>query len=165
MTRHSRTCKFSGVSRNGIDHAGSATHQVRGVEPLKYRLMLVCWFMLRPEDDAPLRDPVDELEGEATDVIVCRRCTLDLAFASDRFPGGRTLHVNPAGYLHEIITVHEARHLVVTGQPTAEATWFVGYTWDIAVCAGCGAHVGWLFEGARSPPRFYGLRTAAIAIS
>jgi cereblon len=104
-------------------------------------------------------DSVDEASVPA---LRCRGCGMPLADPGDLFPSSRSLQVNPHGYLHEIVTVSEARNLVGAGQPSTEATWFAGYAWDIVCCVGCRAHVGWRFEGAGPPPVFYGLRLAAI---
>ncbi len=114
-------------------------------------------------DDAPDRSTDSrDAATEEEEALRCRRCGVDFASPSDVFPGSRSLHVNPGGWLHEIVTVVAARNLAVLGQPTVQDTWFPGYAWDIASCAGCGAHIGWRFEGARSPPSFWGLRTACI---
>jgi len=45
------------------------------------------------------------------------------------------------------------------GIATDEYTWFSGYKWQLAVCAGCGEHLGWLFRGESG---FYGLITALL---
>lgn len=47
------------------------------------------------------------------------------------------------GYMHDIVTVARATNTELTGAPSAEFSWFPGYTWTIAVCASCMAHVGW----------------------
>ncbi|WP_309894379.1 hypothetical protein [Archangium sp.] len=31
--------------------------------------------------------------------------------------------------------------------PSAEASWFPGFVWEIALCAACGTHLGWCFHG------------------
>lgn len=35
-------------------------------------------------------------------------------------------------------------------------TWFPGRAWRIALCRGCGVHLGWSFEKEAMPP-FFGL--------
>lgn len=47
------------------------------------------------------------------------------------------------GYMHDIVTVSRTTSTELTGAPSAEYSWFPGYTWTIAVCASCMAHVGW----------------------
>lgn len=64
------------------------------------------------------------------------------------------------GYMHDIVTVSRATNTELTGAPSAEYSWFPGYTWTIAVCASCMAHVGWRFDAMRRnlrPQQFFGL--------
>ena len=76
----------------------------------------------------------DEL-GER--VIRCRTCDRLIAREDDVFgmaPAGPVaLHVNPHGFLHEVLTVREATGLALVGDPTDEDTWFPGYAWTIAL--------------------------------
>jgi hypothetical protein len=71
---------------------------------------------------------------------------------------------NPFGQMRVILTLREARAIVLAGDPTTDFTWFEGYAWRIAYCAGCQEHLGWLFEtiAAGVPPRFYGLLKDAL---
>ena len=74
-------------------------------------------------------------------------------------------YINPFGYLHEVITVLEAQQLVVIGTPSTLNSWFAGYAWRMAFCAGCGAHLGWRFSTVApggEPPEFWGLSGAAL---
>ena len=32
----------------------------------------------------------------------------------------------------------------------AEHTWFAGFRWQVALCDGCGGHVGWWYLGDSS---------------
>jgi hypothetical protein len=34
------------------------------------------------------------------------------------------------------------------GEASAYWTWFPGFAWQVAVCGGCGEHIGWGFAGA-----------------
>ena len=36
------------------------------------------------------------------------------------------------------------------GPFSAEFTWFAGQRWQIGVCAACGQHLGWHFDGERN---------------
>jgi cereblon len=81
-------------------------------------------------------------------------------------PSGTSgVYVNPHGYLHEVVTVRRAKNVLVSGPPTTEFTWYAGYAWEIAWCARCRNHVGWMFTAVAGgdPPRFFGLRRDAIA--
>ncbi|KAH9638896.1 hypothetical protein HF086_012849 [Spodoptera exigua] len=62
--------------------------------------------------------------------------------------------------MHDILTVSEACNVETNGAPSAEYSWFPGYTWTVALCANCMVHVGWRFEALKRslrPAQFYGL--------
>ena len=61
---------------------------------------------------------------------------------------------NPAGVVFRVLCFKEAPGADASGQATTEFTWFDGYAWRIAFCAGCGTHLGWLFDGTSV---FFGL--------
>lgn len=63
---------------------------------------------------------------------------------------------NPAGLMFEIGCFSAAPGCVVAGEPSDQFSWFPGYAWRYAHCAGCGAHLGWCFESG-SGGRFFGL--------
>jgi hypothetical protein len=67
---------------------------------------------------------------------------------------------NPHGLTFDIGCFRDAPGCTVTGQPTAEHTWFPGYRWDIALCAQCHTHLGWRFESPADG--FYGLILARL---
>lgn len=71
--------------------------------------------------------------------------------------GGAHQHTfrNPAGYSWTIRCFRDAGGCTSAGPFTAEATWFAGYQWCLALCATCGCHLGWWFVG--SGPSFVGL--------
>lgn len=88
----------------------------------------------------------------------CRVCGAPITSPDERIPiAGSPIHrrVNPAGIEFEFGCFAEAPGAAVTGEPTAEFSWFAGYVWSYALCRRCGVHLGWLFEGATL--RFYGL--------
>ena len=53
---------------------------------------------------------------------------------------------NPAGIAYHIGCFGEAIGCVVTGPDSVEASWFSGFAWRRAFCAGCRAHLGWSFR-------------------
>jgi hypothetical protein len=61
----------------------------------------------------------------------------------------RHTHVftNPHGITYRIGCFGEAPGVVRHGPPTRYWSWFPGYRWQIALCAGCGLHLGWSFVG------------------
>jgi hypothetical protein len=53
---------------------------------------------------------------------------------------------NPSGLVFHIGCFREAPGCGVVGEPSDDYPWFPGYLWQIAVCRGCRAHLGWLFQ-------------------
>ena len=49
--------------------------------------------------------------------------------------------VNSHGYVHDMITLHRATNTSCEGEPETEHSWFPGYAWTIAYCAGCANHL------------------------
>ena len=73
--------------------------------------------------------------------------------------GGDHEHVffNPAGHVFRVVCFRDAPGAVAVGSPTDAFTWFKGFDWRVALCKGCGAHVGWMYEGIGPPAVFFGL--------
>lgn len=69
---------------------------------------------------------------------------------------GSNIHskINPAGFAYQFECYSSAPGCVVTGEPSAEHSWFSGYLWQMASCKKCFEHLGWFFKG---DTRFYGL--------
>lgn len=111
--------------------------------------------------DAGLID-LDTRQGERSDGVAyyCARCGTfmtrpSLAIRMD----GEHEHalVNPAGMAFQVACFRDAPGAVAVGNATSQFTWFSGYDWRIALCTGCDAHVGWMYEGSGSPAVFFGL--------
>jgi hypothetical protein len=64
---------------------------------------------------------------------------------------------NPAGIVFTVLCFREAIGAASVGRASDVFTWFKGYAWRIAVCAACGQHLGWRYEGEALPPVFFGL--------
>ena len=62
---------------------------------------------------------------------------------------------NPAGIVYTIGCFSSAKGCFNMGEPTAEFTWFPGYTWCYSVCSKCNTHMGWFYQSGDST--FYGL--------
>ena len=69
---------------------------------------------------------------------------------------------NPHGFLfHAPACFAVAPGCDVISDATAEYSWFPGYAWQVAVCRGCGTHLGWLFRSTDS--RFHALIVDRLA--
>jgi hypothetical protein len=91
---------------------------------------------------------------------VCRRAITRLNARISK--NGKHIHVffNPHGIVFEIGCFSSAFGCAHVGRATTEFTWFPGYAWRIAVCAGCSAHLGWHYQGEGGG--FYGLILANL---
>lgn len=79
----------------------------------------------------------------------CRRCGYRITREEDRmeFLGGHQhTRTNPHGITFHFGSFGAAEGCRVTGEPVAAFTWFAGFYWRIALCGGCGVHLGWKFE-------------------
>ena len=97
------------------------------------------------------------LEEEGARPLICAECrefVTDRRLAMEVEGGHRHRCTNPAGVTFEIGCFAEAPGAVALGTPTLEHTWFEGCAWSFALCARCGAHLGWYFSGRDD---FFGL--------
>lgn len=82
--------------------------------------------------------------------------------------GPMAAYVNPGGYVHDTLTVTEAKGLKKQGTASTENSWFPGYKWTILNCRTCQTHKGWCFEATKKnllPARFYGLTRAGLVLT
>lgn len=99
----------------------------------------------------------DRRTDEAARAIRCAACGKAITISAERIDhAGAYEHTrfNPGGFVFRFGCFRQAPGCAVAGEPTGEATWFSGYQWSYAFCAGCGTHLGWRFEG---PDGFFGL--------
>ncbi|OQV25685.1 putative Protein cereblon [Hypsibius exemplaris] len=102
----------------------------------------------------------------------CAVCGIGLAVKEDGICMNRgdltAAYINPGGVTQEIFTMRKVSNISVFGAPTAEYTWFPGYTWRHLRCRGCHGHVGWKYESESPelvPKFFYGLRRGDVVPS
>ena len=82
--------------------------------------------------------------------LFCAACRHPITHQEERIQvnGGHAHRcTNPAGHTFEIGCFHEAGGCIAVGEATEAHTWFDGYAWRIARCAGCEHHLGWRFHG------------------
>jgi cereblon len=56
-------------------------------------------------------------------------------------------YVNEYGVVHQTMTLRQVDgNVVCAGRPETRDSWFPGYSWQIAHCSICSAHLGWKFR-------------------
>ena len=83
--------------------------------------------------------------------IFCAHCHHLITTPDEKISvGGAHTHTftNPHGITYEIGCFRHASGCAQVGESTAQWTWFAGYRWQVAVCAGCQTHVGWSYRSA-----------------
>jgi len=109
-----------------------------------------------PKEAAPERESERAVDQER--VVRCRRCDGTVARSTDAIAvDGKHLHrfVNPSGVEFDVRCFGDARGCSPSGDASTFFSWFPGHAWRVVVCARCGVHLGWRFEGAGSV--FHGL--------
>ncbi|XP_063537664.1 protein cereblon-like [Cydia strobilella] len=95
--------------------------------------------------------------------LCCGNCGAELSRRSHMFAmssdGVHANYTNYGGFMHDVVTVRAA-HGTLLGPPSAEYSWFPGYTWCVAQCSACGTHMGWRFDAMKRqlrPAQFFAL--------
>ena len=116
-------------------------------------------------------------EKSESSCIKCKNCGSKLAKMKDLFtvPGAEGTsgaYVNEHGCIHQTTTVETVfnENVFCYGGEETKDSWFPGYSWTIACCSTCVAHLGWHFKfvagGASSinkgPHAFWGLSESSI---
>ncbi len=107
----------------------------------------------RSQEETAARDP------DAAEPIRCRSCRRVITHLHEgiRIQGAHAhTFANPHGIVFRIGCFRSAPGCGYLGSPTAEFTWFTGFTWRAALCARCRVNVGWLFASPGGE-RFHGL--------
>ena len=68
--------------------------------------------------------------------------------------------VDPAGFDYRIGCFNAAPGCAHIGHTESAFSWFPGWTWQVAVCGQCRAHLGWVYRNAGE--QFHGLILAAL---
>lgn len=96
-------------------------------------------------------------QGDSGERLCCHLCRHGITDRESALAvNGRQVHVrtNPAGVTFEFGCYDQAPGCSAVGTPTTGHSWFPGYAWQLAVCGGCGEHLGWRFRGEGG---FFGL--------
>ncbi|MGQ0657143.1 MAG: cereblon family protein [Chromatiales bacterium] len=125
---------------------------------------LRCFQATGTEPVAIRQSRPQRLRGRSKRRLRCAACGQTVTDEAQRIAmRGSHLHrcTNPAGYTYGIGCFRNAPGCGHVGELTAAYTWFAGYRWQVALCGGCGEHLGWRYRDSGSEG-FYGLITARL---
>jgi hypothetical protein len=116
-----------------------------------------CLDRVHAQPDKSLKPEKNPEKPNKNKKLVCYLCKNVITVESEHIKiqgSNEHLRTNPEGYQYLFACYADAPGCAIFGGPTREYSWFNGYYWQLAVCNGCGEHLGWLFKG---PDRFFGL--------
>jgi len=116
----------------------------------------------RPER-APEQAADDARAGGGDEALRCAACTHRISEAAYRIEmadAHEHTFVNPGGIVHHLGCFAAAPGCVHVGPTETAFSWFPGWSWQVAICARCRAHLGWIFRCAGQ--QFHGLILAAL---
>jgi len=121
---------------------------------------MVIPLLFRQENAVVEADTADrsEEEQQPEEALFCAACSHLITYENQAVEMHGSHHhtfFNPAGIVYEIRCFSKAQGCLHHGESSAEFTWFAGYTWCLAMCAGCQTHLGWFFSSGEAS--FYGL--------
>lgn len=119
--------------------------------------------LLEGVGEPPPPPPERAVEDDVADVdpdraLRCAACRHPITSEDDRVEvHGAHEHrrVNPSGTDFLVGCFERAPGCASVGEPTLHWTWFPGFAWSVAICRGCGGHLGWRFTGVDGG--FFGL--------
>lgn len=94
-----------------------------------------------------------KMEAKRNETILrCMNCGSAISqmrhvFSVGGSDGTTGAYVNEYGVVHQTMTLRNVDgNVVCTGPPETRDSWFPGYSWQIAHCSICSAHLGWKFR-------------------
>lgn len=81
--------------------------------------------------------------------LYCAQCGRTITREDQRIPmqgGHEHVFSNPHGFTFHIGCFATAPGCGQIGPLVAEWSWFQGYRWQVALCLGCGVHLGWRYR-------------------
>lgn len=106
------------------------------------------------------RSDTADRDRDALRCVACDHAITDRGHATERGGAHEHTFVNPSGVVHHIGCFLVAPGAAHVGDEQEAFSWFPGWSWQIAVCANCRAHLGWRFRCAGE--EFHGLIVAAL---
>ena len=121
-----------------------------------------------PDSPRPRHDPSPTDASAPDPVVRCAACSREIARLADRIaaaPDELHTFMNPQGEVFELVRFARADGARAFGRPSHQFSWYPGHAWRYAGCRGCGAQLGWCFEGAgaEGPSHFWGLVRGALS--
>ncbi len=113
------------------------------------------------EAEALIEDKTEKNQDRSP--LICSACGERITSVRERVEmNGNHAHTftNPHGFTFDIGCFRSAPGCKPLGEATEAWTWFHGYAWRVAVCGGCGSHLGWGYEPTPADPDsrgFFGL--------
>ena len=92
--------------------------------------------------------------------LACDHRITDDAYRIEMAGSHEHTFVNPGGFAFHIGCFVAAPGCVHLGSTETAFSWFPGWTWQLAACARCRAHLGWIYRNAGE--QFHGLVLAAL---
>ena len=123
-------------------------------EPFYTRLVLLD----RERDRRSSPKTVQEPGGPGEHALVCVVCghrITDEDYRMEMSGAHQHTFVNPAGFAYVIGCFTAAPGCIHLGSTESAFSWFPGWTWQLAACARCRAHLGWVYRNAGE--QFHGL--------
>jgi hypothetical protein len=117
----------------------------------------------RERDRRSSPKPVSDRVAPGARSLVCAACGHRITDDDHRIAVSDShehVFVNPAGFQFRIGCFDAAPGCAYRGPTEAAFSWFPGFTWQVAVCARCRAHVGWIYRNAGL--QFHGLSLDAL---
>ncbi len=111
----------------------------------------------RDRRTAPSKAATDDHE------LVCAACAHPITrddYRIEMAGAHEHTYVNPHGIVHHLGCFALAPGCAHAGTPETAFSWFPGWSWQIAQCARCRTHLGWLYRNAGE--QFHGLIVAAL---
>jgi hypothetical protein len=103
---------------------------------------------------------VDAPGDDSLRCVVCEERITERGYRREMAGAHEHMFVNPAGFSFVVGCFVAAPGCAQVGMTTDVFSWFPGWTWQVAICRGCSAHVGWIFRCGGE--QFHGLITTAL---
>lgn len=103
-----------------------------------------------PVPAAPSASVAGELDAARGRALCCSACGTPITDAAARIEvDGQHEHTffNPAGVVFHVAAFAAAPGCRGLGAFSEEFSWVPGHRWQIGLCAACGVHLGWHFDG------------------